>query len=168
VDVNATETMHIAFSPAKEGEDPIRINITPGTHHLDGRTALAYVRNRTGSSDGQRMLRQRCLLRDLAAEMDAATLLTRFTPIARAITTSTTTTVPLDLLPDLIRVLAGLDAGDISTAAIGYPGQAERELNYMNLPIVDAARARATVAGLLAGFSADDGSAGEPAADECG
>ena len=33
----------------------------------------------------------------------------------------------------------------------------------MDLPIVDAAAARATVAGLLAGFSADDGSAGEPA-----
>ena len=119
IDVNSREEMHISFSPAKEGEDPIKINITPGTHHLDGRTALAYVRNRTGSSDGQRMLRQRCLLRDLAAEMDATTLLTSFTPIARAITASTTTTVPLDLLPDLIRVLAGLDAGDIATAAIG-------------------------------------------------
>jgi LCP family protein required for cell wall assembly len=166
IDVNSTEEMHLAFSPAKEGEDPIEIDITPGRHHLDGRTALAYVRNRTGSSDSQRMLRQRCLLRDLAAELDAGTLLTRFTPIARAIAASTTSTIPLDLLPDLIRVVAELDDGDIATAAIGYPGHTEPELNYMNLPIVDAGKARATVAGLLAGLA--EGTAGTSAAGECG
>ncbi|HUU61316.1 MAG TPA: LCP family protein, partial [Acidimicrobiia bacterium] len=165
IDVNATEEMHIAFSPAKEGEEPIEIDITPGRHHLNGRTALAYVRNRTGSSDSQRMLRQRCLLRDLGAELDAGTLLTRFTPIARAITTSTTSTIPLDLLPDLIRVVAQLDAGDIATAAIGYPAHS-RGLNYMNLPIVDAAGARATVAALLAGLT--EGTAGGDGTSECG
>ena len=168
IEVNSREEMHLTVSPAKDGEEWIAINITPGRQHLDGRTALAYVRNRTGSSDGQRMLRQRCLLRDLASEMDAATILTRFTPIARAITTSSTTTLPLDLLPDLIRVAAGLDAGDIATAAIGYPGST-RGTNYMGLPIIDAAKARATVAGVLAGLSAEGGGeGGEPAADECG
>lgn len=164
IDVNATEEMHIAFSPAKEGEEPIEIDITPGRHHLDGRTALAYVRNRTGSSDSQRMLRQRCLLRDLGAELDAATLLTRFTPIARAITSSTTSTIPLDLLPALIRVVAALDTGDIATTAIGYPAHS-RGLNYMNLPIVDAAAARATVADLLARLG--EGATGTPGGSEC-
>jgi LCP family protein required for cell wall assembly len=168
IDVNSREEMHLSVSPAKEGEEWIAINITPGRHHLDGRTALAYVRNRTGSSDGQRMLRQRCLLRDLASEMDAATILTRFSSIARAITTSTTTTVPLDLLPDLIRVATGLGAGDIATAAIGYPGSTSGT-NYMGLPVIDAARAQATVARVLAGLTAEDGGeTGEPAADECG
>jgi LCP family protein required for cell wall assembly len=166
IDVNSTEEMHLAFSPAKEGEAPIEINITPGRHHLDGRTALAYVRNRTGSSDSQRMLRQRCLLRDLGAELDAATLLTRFTPIARAIASSTTSTIPLGLLPDLIRVVAQLEPGDIVTAAIGYPGQTKPVLNYMNLPIVDPAKARAAVAGLLAGLA--EGTTGTSTAGECG
>ena len=165
IDVNATEEMHIAFSPAKEGEEPIEIDITPGRHHLDGRTALAYVRNRTGSSDSQRMLRQRCLLRDLGAELDAGTLLTRFTPIARAITASTTSTIPLGLLPDLIRVVADLGVGDIATAAIGYPAHS-RGINYMNLPIVDAGAARATVAALLAGLA--EGTAGGEGDSECG
>ena len=165
IDVNATEEMHIAFSPAKEGEEPIEIDITPGRHHLDGRTALAYVRNRTGSSDSQRMLRQRCLLRDLGAELDAGTLLTRFTPIARAITASTTSTIPLELLPDLIRVVADLGAGDIATAAIGYPAHS-RGINYMNLPIVDTGAARATVAALLAGLA--EGTAGGEGDSECG
>ncbi len=169
IDVTSREEMHLSVSPAKEGEGWITIDITPGRHHLDGRTALAYVRNRTGSSDGQRMLRQRCLLRDLASEMDAATILTRFTPIARAITTSTTTTLPLDLLPDLIRVVTNLDSGDITTAAIGYPSSTLIELNYMGLPVIDPAKARATVAAVLAGLSAEGGGVGgEPATDECG
>jgi LCP family protein required for cell wall assembly len=166
IDVNSTEEMHIAFSPAKEGEEPIEIDITPGRHHLDGRTALAYVRNRTGSSDGQRMLRQRCLLRDLGAELDAATLLTRFSPIARAITSSTISTIPLELLPDLIRVVAELGPGDIATTAIGYPGHTLPELNYMNLPVVDPARARAAVAGLVA--SLGEGTPATSVGGECG
>lgn len=166
IDVNSREEMHLAFSPAKEGEEPVRIDITPGRHHLDGRSALAYVRNRTGSSDGQRMLRQRCLLRDLGTELDAATLLTRFTPIARAIASSTTSTIPLELLPDLIRVVAGLEPGDVATMAIGYPGHTLPELNYMNLPVVDAGKARAAVAALLAGLA--EGTGGTPAATECG
>jgi len=166
IEVNSTEEMHIAVSPAKDGEELIEIDIIPGRHHLDGRTALAYVRNRTGSSDAQRMLRQRCLLRDLAAELDAATLLTRFTPIARAITTSATSTVPVSLLPDLIRVTADLDSTGIATTAIGYPGHTEPELNYMNLPIVDVAQARAAVAALLAGLA--EGGDAAPGGDECG
>jgi len=167
VTVHSTESMHIAFSPAKPGEDPIEINITPGDYHLDGRTALAYVRNRTDSSDGRRMLRQRCLLRDLASELDAGTLLTRFSPIARAIATSTTSTVPLDLLPELIRVLAGLDSGDIYTAAIGYPGYTNGT-NYLGLPIIDAEAARAAVDDLLGGLSVGTPPAGSNATDECG
>ena len=168
VTIHSTESMHIAFSPAKPGEPPIEINITPGDQHLDGRTALAYVRNRTDSSDGRRMLRQRCMLRDLASELDAGTLLTRFSAILRAIANSTTTTMPLELLPEVIRAIGTLDTGDIATAAIGYPGYT-RGTNYMGLPIIDAAASQARVAEIIAGFYAPDtGTTGEPVEDECG
>jgi LCP family protein required for cell wall assembly len=168
VTVHSTESMHIKVSPAKPGEPEIVINITPGDQHLDGRTALAYVRNRIDSSDGRRMLRQRCMLRDLAGELDAATLLTRFTAIMRAIANSTTTTMPLELLPDVIQAIATLDTDDITTAAIGWPGQTNGS-NYMGLPILDADAARARVAEVIAGFYApDSGTSGEPAEDECG
>jgi LCP family protein required for cell wall assembly len=164
IDVRVTETMDVAFSPAFEGEDPVSVTVDPGVHHFDGRTALAYVRNRTGSSDTERMRRQRCMLRDLAAEMDPVTLIARFPEIAAAIRESTVTTIPLDVLPDLIEAAGSLEAGDIATLAIGG-GYAE-ELNYMNLPIVKTSWVRGAVGSLLDGLAS--GETGDTAATECG
>ena len=72
LDIYVTETMDVGFSPAKEGEDPVVVTIAePGTYHLDGHQALAFVRNRTNTNDAARMRRQRCTLRALAAETRA-------------------------------------------------------------------------------------------------
>jgi anionic cell wall polymer biosynthesis LytR-Cps2A-Psr (LCP) family protein len=166
IDVTVTESMDVAFSAAKEGEEPVSVAVEPGLHHFDGRTALAYVRNRTGSSDLVRMQRQRCMLRDLAASADPLTVLRRFPDIARAIRASTVTTVPLDLLPTLIEAAASLDAANIATLAITPTRFTASDPNYMGLYSVRPDRVRAAVADLLAGISA--GEVGEYAAAECG
>lgn len=163
VRVTVTETLNAGFSPAREGEDPVVIDVSPGVHVLNGHQALAYVRDRTGSSDGERMRRQRCVIRELAASSDAGTLLRAFPDLSRAIRTSTTTTLPLDLLPSIIDALADLDPEDIATLAIGYPRFAS-ELNYRDLPIVEPPQVRAAVANLLASH-AEGTSVGS--ADEC-
>ena len=152
VHVTADEAMDVGFSPAKEGEEPVRVDIEPGVNLLDGRQALAYVRNRTGSSDNERMRRQRCMIRELASEADTRTLLFNFPTLARAIRDNTTTTLSLDLLPDILNVLGGLEAGDISTLSIDSVGWSS-EKNYLNLPIVDAARVRRAVAEFLDGVA---------------
>jgi LCP family protein required for cell wall assembly len=145
LDVYITETMDVGFSPAREGEDPVRVNIAePGTYHLDGHQALAFVRNRTGSSDSHRMQRQRCTLRALAAEIDGVTVATRFPQIARAVRESAKSNIPLSFLPDLVEYAASLDLNDIGTVAFGNPYYAH-ELNFRNLPIVDPERIRAKV-----------------------
>jgi len=166
IDVTVTESMDVGFSPAKEGEDPVTVTVEPGLHHFDGRTALAYVRNRTGSSDVVRMQRQRCMLRDLASAADPLTLLRRFPDVARAIRSSTVTTVPLDLLPTLIEAAAALDAGDIATLAITPTRFTSDEPNYMGLYRVRADLVRAAVADLMAGISS--GELGDYAGTECG
>ncbi|HEX9977106.1 MAG TPA: LCP family protein [Acidimicrobiia bacterium] len=162
VRVTVTESLHEVLSPAREGEGVIAIDVEPGVHVLDGHQALAYVRDRTGSSDGERMRRQRCMVRELAASADAGTLLRAFPDISRAIRASTTTTLSLDLLPEIIDALAGLDPDDIATLAIG--GQFSSRKNYLNLPIIEPDRVRAAVAGLLAGV-AEGTTLGS--ADEC-
>jgi LCP family protein required for cell wall assembly len=166
INVRVTETMDVAFSPAKEDEDPVSVRVEPGLHHFDGRTALAYVRNRTGSSDLVRMQRQRCMLRDLAASVDPLVVLRRFPDIARAIRESTVTTVPLDLLPTLIETAASLDADRIATLAITPTRFTSSEPNYMGLYSVRADRVRAAVAELLQGVG--EGEVGDYAATECG
>jgi LCP family protein required for cell wall assembly len=165
VQVTVTETMDVGFSPAKEGEDPVRITVEPGRRLLDGRQALAYVRNRTGSSDYERMRRQRCMIRELAAELNPFTLLRSFPTIAEAIRTSTTTTLPLEVLPELIEMLGGLDTGDIATLAIAAPAFSQTERNYMNLPIVEAWRVRAAVTELLDGPAPGSPSVGDAEAE---
>jgi len=152
VQVTVTESMHVAYSPAKEGEEPVRIDVEPGEHILDGHQALAYVRDRTTGAQ-ERMRRQHCMVRDVATEIDMVTLFWRFSAISEVIRTSTTTNIPLDYLPDIIEAVGSLEADDIATFSIASPPYT-KGLNYMGLPIVDAPAVRTGVADLLAGVSA--------------
>ena len=65
---------------------PINVEswIEPGLQHMDGRTALWYARARHGSSDYDRMQRQRAVEDAMLAQMDPANVLTRFKEIASA------------------------------------------------------------------------------------
>jgi LCP family protein required for cell wall assembly len=161
VDVEISEAMDVAFSPAREGEDPVALVVQPGRHHLDGHQALAYVRDRTDSNDGDRMRRQRCMIRALAAEATPTTLVTRFRQIAEAIKGSTTTDIPLSSVPELIRIATSLQAADITTLAIGAPSHSNG-YDFKNLPIVDPRRVRETVAGALSGLEAGESFADNP------
>jgi LCP family protein required for cell wall assembly len=161
VDLTINDPMDVAFSPAREGEDPVAIDVEPGRHHLDGREALAYVRNRSDSNDGNRMRRQRCMLRALAAEATPGTLVARFPQIAEAIKESTTTDIPLSFVPQLIRIATGLDADDITTLAIGAPAHNDG-YDFRNLPIVDTAKVQERVGRALAGLAAGQSFADSP------
>ena len=68
--------------------------IEPGRQHLDGWHALWYARSRHGSSDYERMQRQRCVMSAMAAQMDPATLLARFQKIASASRRVVSTDIP--------------------------------------------------------------------------
>jgi LCP family protein required for cell wall assembly len=65
---------------------PINVEswIEPGLQHMDGRTALWYARARHGSSDYDRMQRQRAVEDAMLAQMDPANVLTRSKEIASA------------------------------------------------------------------------------------
>ena len=148
VDVMVTEAMDVGFSPAKEGEDPVRVDVEPGLNHLDGRQALAYVRDRTNSSDYVRMARQRCMLAAMAEQADPATVMVRFSSLAAAVKSATTTDIPLNLLPDLVRAVASLDTGSIATVAFQPPYYAP-EYDYRGAPIPDSGRIQAAVRSVI-------------------
>jgi LCP family protein required for cell wall assembly len=96
-------------SPPEEGEDWIRIDLPAGRRHLDAREAFAYVRARSQSSDYERIRRQRCVLAAMAQQADAGRLLTAFPRIARAARRNVRTDIPRRVLPDLVRLVAGVD-----------------------------------------------------------
>jgi LCP family protein required for cell wall assembly len=58
--------------------------IEPGPQHLDGYHALWYARSREGSTNYERMARQRCVMTAMVQGLDPQTVLLRFQKIAAA------------------------------------------------------------------------------------
>lgn len=89
------------------------VHIPAGVHHLDGAHALGYSRARYGSTDYARMGRQRCLLVSLAAQADILSLFARLDRILDAVESNLTTDLPIEMVPDLIRLTPRVSAADI-------------------------------------------------------
>lgn len=71
-------------TPIGGGTSPIKGFIEPGEQHLDGYHALWYARSRAGSSNYERMARQRCVLSAMVDQVDPRGLAMRFPEIASA------------------------------------------------------------------------------------
>ncbi|MEE8485416.1 MAG: LCP family protein [Acidimicrobiia bacterium] len=144
--VRAYVTSHVVteVSPAREGEEWIEIDLEPGWHRLNGHEALAYVRERKSVSDYTRMKRQRCLLKAVAAQIEPATVVRRFSAISRAFASSVRTDIPREFLPGLLRRGSSLDLGDIAT--IGFvPPFYTSVLDHRGKPTPDLLRIHAIV-----------------------
>lgn len=75
--------------------------IEPGAQHLDGYRALWYARSRVGSTNYERMARQRCVVTALVRQLDPQTVLLNFGDIASASTGVFRTDIPQDALGPL-------------------------------------------------------------------
>ena len=64
------------------GQNPITGWIEPGERHLDGYHALWYARSREGSSNTERMARQRCVLTALLHQVNPQNAIFRFKDVA--------------------------------------------------------------------------------------
>lgn len=75
---------------------PINVKgwIEPGVQHMNGETALWYARARHGSSDYDRMARQREVMNAVLKQVEPATLIARFQKVARAGTKMVHTDIP--------------------------------------------------------------------------
>ncbi|MEX2323989.1 MAG: LCP family protein [Acidimicrobiia bacterium] len=160
--VTNRETVDLEFSPGKPGDPWIELQLEPGVVFLDGRTALAYVRNRTGTSDLYRTRRQRCFIRELAGQIDATAVVRRFEGITRAVSRHTITNIPLRLLPAFVEAVGRVDRANIANLSIDFTNSS-KEINYRNLGILDLPMARARMNNVLAGI----GDPGAELRNEC-
>jgi LCP family protein required for cell wall assembly len=127
------------------GESKPRIDVYPGrTYHFSGRTALAYVRSRKTSNDYRRMARQRCFLSAMANQIDVFTVLRNFRPLTRTVEDSVRTDIPLDRVPDLVRLVAAAEPGETLTETFGLEYFARRRKSD-RYPIANLGKIRATV-----------------------
>lgn len=81
-------------TPIGGGTSPIVGWIQPGRQHLDGYHALWYARSRAGSTNYERMARQRCVTTAMLEQLDPQSVLLRFQKIASASSGLIQTDVP--------------------------------------------------------------------------
>lgn len=102
------------------GEPKPRIDVHPGeVRRFYGREALAYVRSRKDSSDYTRMARQRCFLSAMADQLDPVRVLRSFGRLTSIVEDNVSTDVPLDRLPRLVRLVAGVEQTETLTVTFG-------------------------------------------------
>ena len=106
----APDSVDDLTSPAFPGEPWTDIEVARGREvKLDGRHALAYARSRSASSDYTRMLRQRCILAAMAGEIDSMRAVRSLARLSDAAKEFVSTDIPRKRLPDLVRLLRGVD-----------------------------------------------------------
>ena len=127
------------------GESKPTIDVYPGrTYRFSGRVALAYVRSRKASSDYQRMARQRCFLSAMASQLDVFTVLRNFGPLTETAEDSVRTDIPLDGVPDVVRLVAAVEPRKTLTETFGFEYFARRRKSD-RYPIANLGKIRATV-----------------------
>jgi polyisoprenyl-teichoic acid--peptidoglycan teichoic acid transferase len=99
VTIDVTERLPINGGQAPDGT-PIDVEgwINPGVQHMNGFTALWYVRSRHSSSDYDRMARQRQLETAVLAQFSPALVLSKFQAVADASKQIVKTDIPSSML----------------------------------------------------------------------
>ncbi|WP_299167806.1 LCP family protein [uncultured Arthrobacter sp.] len=147
------------------GTSPKRYNppsawIEPGVQTLSGYEALWYARSREYATDYSRIQRQQCVQAAMIAQLDPATVLTRFQEIAAAGTQIVETDLPRDQLGSFVDLALKAKNHDVGRLTIGAPDFGEPGdlfSTYPNIPLVhervqetlNAASGEAAAAGSL-------------------
>lgn len=97
--------------------------IQPGQHHMDGRTAMAFIRSRQGEGDSDftRAERQQQVLTAIAQKMTAGNLLVTLPGLLDAIKDNVSTDIPSSRIPDLAAEAQRADLGDIERVVLAPP-----------------------------------------------
>jgi LCP family protein required for cell wall assembly len=143
VDVLVQEPYHVMVSSPEEGQPKARVNVEPGMNHLSGLEALAYSRWRIGSSDYDRMGRQRCVIRAAATQADTFTIIRAFPRLLDLMEKYVTTDIPVSFLPDLVRIAGTIDYRNVATIGFVPPTyNSGRTPGHYPIPNVERIRAK--------------------------
>jgi LCP family protein required for cell wall assembly len=99
VEIDVTERVPLGSNTFDDGSpaDPIGY-IEPGVQRMDGQTALWYARSRYGTTDYERMERQRQVQEAILRQMEPANVLLKFQGIAQAGSQVVSTDIPQSML----------------------------------------------------------------------
>ncbi len=125
----------------------VGFTIQPGTYHMDGHLALAYVRSRKGVGDNDftRAERQQQLLAALQQQLSAGNLLVSLPGLLDAVKSSLATDIPGSAFSTLAAGVQDADASHIRRLVLQPPEHMRVNANspagYILIPDLDAIRA---------------------------
>jgi polyisoprenyl-teichoic acid--peptidoglycan teichoic acid transferase len=121
--------------------------LPPGAHHLDGATAMAYVRSRLGAGDSDftRAARQQQVLTAIAEKLSAGNLLITLPGLLDAVKGNVATDIPADRFGDVAAEVADANLARIQRVVLtpdeGYVTVADDPISgYVLHPDLEAIR----------------------------
>ncbi len=122
VDVTVTRAVH-DYGYRDEYNRLVGFHIEPGTHHMNGYTALAFARSRkgTGDNDYTRAERQQLVIAAMAAKMRSGAWLTNLPTLLSAIGNAIASDIPVELMPHVARALLDADLDGLERLVIQPP-----------------------------------------------
>jgi LCP family protein required for cell wall assembly len=130
---------------------PVPDVIEAGTQHMDGTTALAYVRSRKADSDYQRMRRQRDVLGALATQVTLGDALSGYTAVTSALGDSLHTSLSTDEFANFIAML-GAETSIVESVGLSPPLVDPSNPNYLEMAKIVGRVQLALVAGEPSGY----------------
>lgn len=145
VDVSVARSVH-DYGYVDEYNNLVGFHIEPGTHHMDGYTALAFARSRKGAGDNDftRAERQQRVIQALVMKMRDGAWLMNLPSLLNAVGDSVATDIPVELLPHLARAMLDADLSDIHRLVIDRPlvqADSLTDGTYILIPDIHAIRA---------------------------
>ncbi len=122
-------------------------SLAAGTYHMNGHTALAFVRSRKGAGDNDftRADRQQQLLTAIRDKMTAGNLLLALPGLLDAVKNTITTDVPSSRLSELAAAVQGADMSQLQRIVLQPPEfmtvNAHSAAGYILIPNLEAIRA---------------------------
>ena len=130
---------------------PVPDVIEAGVQHMDGTTALAYVRSRKADSDYQRMRRQRDVLGALATQVTLGDALSGYTAVTSALGDSLHTSLSTDEFANFIDLL-GAETSIVESVGLSPPLVDPSNPNYDEMAEIVGRVQLALVAGEPSGY----------------
>lgn len=145
VDVTVERPVHDYAYP-DEFNNVVGFHIEPGTHHMDGYTALAFARSRLGAGDNDftRADRQQRVIEALGTQMRRGGWLLNLPSLLNAVGEAVATDIPVELLPHVARALLDADLSHIQRLVIERPlvySDTLTDGTYVLIPDLEAIRA---------------------------
>jgi LCP family protein required for cell wall assembly len=119
ITIDVKERLPIGGDVDEDGNPITDAWLEPGVQHMDGNHALWYARSRHGTSDYDRMVRQREVQEAMLAQLDPANVLVHFESVAKAGSQVVKTDIPQGTL------------GHFVDLALKAKGQAPNDIEFV-------------------------------------